>query len=82
MIALNELGEVLFSEIPEREYSKSVSYNYRKKLGQFFTPIFIADLMTDWIVNSQNGGLNRVEILDPALGLGVFFSLNYKTASN
>ena len=59
----------IFTEAPEKEYLKTVSYNHRKKLGQFFTPMFIADLMTEWVVNNESGR----EILDPALGLGIFF---------
>jgi len=59
----------IFAELPEEEYLKSVSYTYRKKLGQFFTPMFMADFMTEWIINNESG----TEILDPALGLGIFF---------
>ena len=59
----------IFTELPEEEYLKSVSYMYRKKLGQFFTPMFMADFMTEWIINNESG----TEILDPALGLGIFF---------
>ena len=59
----------IFTEIPEREYLKSIPYEHRRKLGQFFTPMFIADLMTEWVVNNESG----TEILDPALGLGIFF---------
>jgi len=62
-------NELIFSEIPEKEYIEKVPYKYRKALGQFFTPMFIADLMTEWVVNNQNGG----RILDPAMGLGIFF---------
>lgn len=43
--------------------------NKIKKLGQFFTPMFIADLMTEWVVNNESG----TEMLDPALGLDIFF---------
>jgi len=59
----------VFTEIPEKEYLEDISYEYRKKLGQFFTPMFISDLMTEWIMNNESG----TEILDPALGLGIFF---------
>lgn len=59
----------LFTETPEKEYLKNIPYEYRKKLGQFFTPMFIADLMTEWVVNNEIG----TEIVDPALGLGIFF---------
>jgi len=59
----------IFTALPEEEYIKSVSYEYRKKLGQFFTPLFMADFMTEWIINNESD----TEILDPAFGLGIFF---------
>lgn len=62
---LNEI----FTETPEKEYIKNFSHEYRKKLGQFFTPMLIADLMSEWVINNESGK----NILDPALGLGVFF---------
>ena len=61
--------DILLTETPEKEYSRNTPYEHRKKLGQFFTPMFIADLMTEWVVNNESG----TEILDPALGLGIFF---------
>jgi len=64
-----KVPDKIFTETPEKKYIKSIPYEHRKKLGQFFTPTFIADLMTEWIVNNESG----TEILDPALGLGVFF---------
>lgn len=68
----------IFTEVPENEYLKSVPYDHRKKLGQFFTPMFIADLMTEWVVNNESGK----EILDPALGLGIFFRSIVKNHSD
>lgn len=59
----------IFTELPEEEYLISTPYEQRRKLGQFFTPVFIADLMTEWIVNNES----CTDILDPALGLGIFF---------
>ena len=64
-----KVHDKIFSELPEKEYLKSTPYEHRRKLGQFFTPMFIADLMTEWVVNNESG----TEILDPALGLGIFF---------
>jgi adenine-specific DNA-methyltransferase len=58
----------VFTDLPEERYLGSVEYGYRKKLGQFFTPMFVADFMTEWVVRSAGNS-----ILDPALGLGVFF---------
>ncbi len=52
----------------EDEYIKSVALNYRKELGQYFTPRIIANLMATWVL--QN---NPKTILDPAFGLGIFF---------
>ncbi len=52
----------------EKNYSKSVSLEHRKKFAQFFTPFQLASLMADWLLGNQN--LNTV--LEPAFGLGVF----------
>lgn len=59
----------IFTEAPEKKHIKKYSYEYRKKLGQFFTPMFVADLMSEWVINNESG----LTILDPALGLGIFF---------
>ena len=60
----------------EKDYSKSISIEHRKKFAQFFTPFPIADLMAKWIL--RNNDLKTV--LEPAFGLGVFSRaiLNYK----
>lgn len=52
----------------EDKYVLTRPITYRKKMGQFFTPRPVADLMVSWILKS-----NPREILDPAFGLGVFF---------
>jgi len=52
----------------EDKYALKHPITYRKKMGQFFTPRPVADLMMSWILKS-----NPREILDPAFGLGVFF---------
>ena len=50
----------------ETDYVNSVEREHRKKLGQFFTPKLISDLMASWIYQMKP---NRV--LDPAVGTGV-----------
>jgi type I restriction-modification system DNA methylase subunit len=52
----------IFSNLPEKEYLNNIEYNHRKKLGQFFTPMSIADFMTEWVMGSEGNS-----ILDPAL---------------
>ena len=52
----------------EAKYKEDTSLEYRKDLGQFFTPATVAGLMTKWIVKD-----NPKTILDPAFGLGVFY---------
>ncbi len=54
---------------PEKEYITHSSYEYRKKLGQFFTPPVIANFMVEWVVDNRQ----QINLLDPALGLGIFF---------
>jgi adenine-specific DNA-methyltransferase len=61
----------------ENLYSNSVSIDRRKKLGQFFTPNSIANIMTDWIAS-----INPKNIIDPAIGTGVFLrSVNAQLSS-
>lgn len=59
----------IFSEIPENEYVKTVSQEHRKKLAQFFTPYLVAKFMANWILANPD----CKTILDPAMGLGIFF---------
>lgn len=61
-------GSNIFSNIPEKEYSTTVSLEHRKHFAQFFTPYPIAKFMANWITSNPN----CQTILDPALGLGVF----------
>ena len=50
----------------EEIYAKDVDLGYRKKFGQFFTPISIAESMASWI------NLNSPKyILDPSAGTGL-----------
>ena len=53
----------------ENNYSSKTDIQYRRSLGQFFTPFKIACFMTDWILNTKKDNLT---ILDPAAGLGIF----------
>jgi adenine-specific DNA-methyltransferase len=48
-------------------YASWVSQDARRPLGQFWTPLPIAQLMTQWAVQSPND-----RVLDPAFGSGVF----------
>ena len=50
----------------ESNYISSVDRDHRKKLGQFFTPKVISDLMAKWISE-----IDAKCILDPAVGTGV-----------
>ncbi len=59
----------IFSDEPEMEYSLLNPYDERKKIGQLFTPFPIAEFMSEWII----GNVNCETILDPAVGLGIFF---------
>jgi len=59
----------IFSDRPEIKYSSSIPYDERKKIGQFFTPFQIAEFMSEWIVSNDK----CITILDPAVGLGIFF---------
>lgn len=48
-------------------YASWVPQNARRTLGQFWTPWPIAQLMTQWAVQSPDDG-----VLDPAFGSGIF----------
>ena len=53
----------------EKNYSLNKNIQYRRKLGQFFTPFEVASFMADWILLNKKTNLS---ILDPASGLGIF----------
>ena len=61
--------------ITEREYVKIVPLEHRKKFAQFFTPEQISDFMATWVLNGRK---DKVDILEPAFGLGVFSRSMYK----
>jgi len=50
----------------ETQYVNSVERDHRKKLGQFFTPQLISDLMAFWVDQIKPN-----QILDPAVGTGI-----------
>lgn len=56
------------SNEPEKEYSRYISVEHRKKFAQFFTPFPIAQFMSKWVL----GNKYLKTVLDPAFGLGVF----------
>lgn len=70
-VILKPIAELktLSVKTPEDDYTSSVSESHRKKFGQFFTPASIAEFMAKWIIGNQN----CQTILDPSIGLGVFF---------
>lgn len=55
--------------ILENEYIKKVNLEHRKEYAQFFTPETISDFMASWLLDGLDG---KIEILEPAYGLGVF----------
>jgi adenine-specific DNA-methyltransferase len=52
---------------PEQAYRAAAPIDHRKRFGQFFTPVPVADLMVEWIEV-----IRPRSILDPAVGPGVF----------
>ena len=64
----------IFSDKPENEYSESIDSSVRKKYAQYFTPYSIARFMASWVVR----GRGEADILDPALGMGVFMRAAYQ----
>lgn len=58
-----------FSDLPEIDLAARLQRSKRTRMGQFFTPFVIAKDMARWII----AGRKPANILDPALGLGIFF---------
>jgi|GEM_PF-2688995 len=56
---------------PEEAYAEQIDTGHRRRLGQYFTPKQAADMMARWIAEHDEA----VTILDPAVGLGIFFSV-------
>jgi adenine-specific DNA-methyltransferase len=61
------LRELNTSGDPEDAYRSAIPFEHRRHFGQFFTPLAIAELMSEWITP-----LNPKRILDPAVGPGIF----------
>lgn len=51
----------------ERAYLEQVPDKHRKRFAQFFTPLPIAKMMSEWVL-----GANPKNVLDPSVGPGVF----------
>ncbi|MCL0052305.1 hypothetical protein M1M92_02310 [Peptococcaceae bacterium] len=64
----------MFSDKPEIEYSSLIPYDERKNRA-VFTPFQIAEFMSEWIVSNDK----CKTILDPAVGLGIFFRVGSNT---
>lgn len=67
MIEVKDISQAKDNKV-EKDYSKLVSLEHRKKFAQFFTPFQLAFLMADWLLGNQN----LKTVLEPAFGLGVF----------
>lgn len=64
-----DIADRRFSDSPEKAFLSRMEPTTRRRLGQFFTPYPIARFMAQWVVADP---FVRT-ILDPAVGLGVFF---------
>lgn len=62
------IKEADYQEV-ENNYIQLSSSSHRSEFAQFFTPMNVARIMMHWV---ESGGASR--ILDPAFGLGVFYS--------
>ncbi|OQX27516.1 MAG: modification methylase [Desulfobacteraceae bacterium IS3] len=60
--------DILYTNIPEKQYAEKVAIDHRKKYAQFFTPFPVALFMAKWITSAENCS----KILEPAFGLGIF----------
>jgi adenine-specific DNA-methyltransferase len=67
MIDVKDISQTTNNQV-EKDYSKFISLEHRKKFAQFFTPFRLASLMVDWLLGNQN----LKTVLEPAFGLGVF----------
>jgi adenine-specific DNA-methyltransferase len=67
MIDIKDIAFAI-NNVVEKEYSKTISLEHRKKFAQFFTPFQLASLMVDWLL----GNKDLKTVLEPAFGLGVF----------
>jgi adenine-specific DNA-methyltransferase len=67
MIEVKDISQAKNNQV-EKNYSKLISLEHRKKFAQFFTPFQLASIMADWLFGNQN----MQTVLEPAFGLGVF----------
>lgn len=67
MIEVKDISQFSDNQL-EKDYSKLVPLEHRKKFAQFFTPHQLAALMAEWLL----GNYNLKTVLEPAFGLGVF----------
>lgn len=62
-------ANIFFSDAPERDYGPRADPETLRRLGQFFTPFAVARCLAVWVCGAACQG----DLLDPAVGLGVFF---------
>lgn len=62
---------------PEETYIKNTPLSYRRKNGQYFTPLPVAEIMSEWVSTCMPNSL-----LDPAIGLGIFPRAYERLAEN
>lgn len=82
-----EIREPFIEELPSSYadylglyYTSNVTNEHKKNLGQFFTPIEIANFMAQFCVIKNKG---RIKILDPGCGIGILScALAEKIANN
>jgi len=67
MIDVKNISHATNNQV-EKNYSRLISLEHRKKFAQFFTPFQLASIMADWLFGNQN----MQTVLEPAFGLGVF----------
>jgi len=70
MLVIGRLTEVLSGQqgdLSGEFYADVVPQDARRPLGQFWTPLPMAELITQWAIRSSSD-----RVLDPALGSGVF----------
>jgi adenine-specific DNA-methyltransferase len=67
MIDVKDISQTTNNQV-EKNYSKKISLEHRKKFAQFFTPFQLASLMADWLLGNQK----LKTVLEPAFGLGIF----------
>lgn len=70
MLAIDRLAKTLSGQEVDligEFYARAVPQNARRSLGQFWTPLPIAELMTRWAIRSSSDC-----VLDPAFGSGIF----------